>query len=143
MAANLLPYTTNFTAKLNVLKSLDFSTFEAETLLLETDILKQNRGNESRMLIRQESRNIMNNLKGYIRELKEIIRKPKPNTKMETLSTMETWIISLKVPIIPISLSTHQLISNTSRNWKEQRHHQHQMNTEDGHTTWPQTYTSS
>ena len=143
MAANLLPYTTNFTAKLNVLKSLDFSTFEAETLLLETDILKQNRGNESRMLIRQESRNIMNNLKGYIQELKEIIRKPKPNTKMETLSTMETWIISLKVPIIPISLSTHQLISNTSRNWKEQRHHQHQMNTEDGHTTWPQTYTSS
>ena len=143
MAANLLPYTTNFTAKLNVLKTLDFSTFEAETLLLETDILKQNRGNESRMLIRQESRNIMNNLKGYIQELKEIIRKPKPNTKMETLSTMETWIISLKVPIIPISLSTHQLISNTSRNWKEQRHHQHQMNTEDGHTTWPQTYTSS
>ena len=143
MAANLLPYTTNFTAKLNVLKSLDFSTFEAETLLLETDILKQNRGNESRMLIRQESRNIMNNLKGYIRELKEIIRKPKPNTKMETLSTMETWIISLKVPIITISLSTHQLISNTSRNWKEPRHHQHQMNTEDGHTTWPRTYTSS
>ena len=107
MAANLLPYTTNFTSKLNVLKTLDFSTFEAETLLLETDILKQNRGNESQMLIRQESKDIMNNLKEHIRELKEVIRKSKPDTKMETLSTMETWIISLKVPIIHHSLSTH------------------------------------
>ena len=67
MAANLLPNTTNFTAKLNILRTLDFSTFEAETLLLETDILKQNPGDETRNMVRQESKDIMNNLKKYIR----------------------------------------------------------------------------
>ena len=85
MAAILLPNTTNFTAKLNLLRTLHFSTFEAETLLLEPDVLKQNRGDETRNMVRQESKDIMNNLKKYIRELKEVIRKSKPYTKMGNL----------------------------------------------------------
>ena len=99
MAAILITNSTQITKKLNILRTLDFSIFGAEKLLLETDVLKRNQGEDSRNLLRKESRDIMTDLKKYIREMQEYIVTNKPTARMEILPILETWITSLKVQI--------------------------------------------
>ena len=99
MAAILITNSTQITKKLNILRTQDFSIFGAEKLLLETDVLKRNQGEDSRNLLRKESRDIMTDLKKYIREMQEYIITNKPTARMAILPTLETWITSLKVQI--------------------------------------------
>ena len=99
MAAILITNSTQITKKLNILRTQDFSIFGAEKLLLETDVLKRNQGEDSRNLLRKESRDNMTDLKKYIREMQEYIITNKPTARMEILPILETWITSLKVQI--------------------------------------------